>query len=247
MTSKYTFDQHSYIPARGIKDIPGFEEKVNSLINEHNKGASRSLTKNERTFLSLMSLYEYEPLNKLFERMGNISPATQQKIIKKLVKLKLIEAVQIRTGKSPQRLGQLTRAGWDFLNDTSKFKPLRGGPIHTQVCRSKQALDIKRGCDESICECPYPNSTGFCDVGTWIDGKLHCTEAVIGCDSNVCHHVRSCFIDSNQVESLTIVTLLKSEHKRLLAKIMAEPDLAFFSSRIHFTTLDEILKELYEK
>ncbi|MFC1604019.1 hypothetical protein ACFL5F_03235 [Planctomycetota bacterium] len=246
MSRKYTFDQHSYTPARGIKDIPGFEEKVNSLINEYNKGASRSLTKNERTFLSLMSLHEYEPLSKLFERMGNLSPATQQKIIKKLVKLKLIEVVQIRTGKSSQRLGQLTDTGWDFLNDKSKFKPLRGGSAHTHACRLKQALDIKRGCDESICECPYPNSTGFSDVGTWINGKLHCTEVVIDCDSNICHHVRSCFISSSQVESLTIVTLLKSEHKKLLAK-MSEPDLVFFSSRIFFSTLDEILKELYEK
>jgi len=251
------FDQHSYTPARSLKDIPGLKDKIDNLINEYNASIFRhqqtnkktvSLTKNQRTFLTHMSLNEYEPINKLFERMGGLSPATQQKIIKKLENLKLIETKHIRTSKSPLRLGQLTKAGWDYLNDKSKFKPLRGDMVHTHACRLKQALDIKRGCEESICEFPYPNSTGFSDIGTTINGKLHCTEVVIGCDSNICQHVRSCFIDANnQVETLTIVTLLKSQHEQIRQKILSDPQLSLYMNSIAFVTLDDILKELYEK
>jgi len=118
--------------------------------------------------------------------------------------------------------------------------------VHTHACRLKQALDIKRGCDESICEFPYPNSTGFSDIGTRTKGKLHCTEVVIGCDTNICQHVRSCFIDSNnQVETLTIVTLLKSEHEKIRQKIMSDSQLSLYIDHISFITLDDILRELY--
>jgi hypothetical protein len=195
-----------------------------------------------------MSLNEYEPLSRLFGRMSNPSPATEQKIVKKLVKLKLIETTQIRTSKSFLRLGQLTEAGWDHLNAKSKFKPLRGGLVHTHVCRWKQALDIKLGCDESICEFQYPNSTGFCDVGTRVNVKLHCTEVVIDCDSNICDHVRSCFIDATgQIETLTIVTLLKSEHKKIKEMILSDPDIACFIDHTNLITVEDILKALYEK
>jgi DNA-binding PadR family transcriptional regulator len=248
------YDSIPFKPARGLKDLPEIraalkrrsdERQATALRQSKTGKKSQGLTKNERTFLNHMSLSELEPINMLFERMGNPSPATQQKIIRKHVKEGLIETKQVRSSKSPLRLGQLTKAGWDYLNDKPKFKPLRGGIVHTRVCRWKQARDIKRGCDESICECPYPNSKGFSDVGTWINGKLHCTEVVIDCTSNICGHVTSCFIDSNEVETLTIVTLLKSEHEAILNKIMSDPKLLFYVSRISFLTVDQILKELY--
>ena len=254
MSRPEKFDQHPFTSARGIKDIPGLQEKVDRLISEYRKTVLRqqkakkatpSLTKNERTFLTHKSLNEYEPLNKLFVRMNISSPATQKKIIQKLVKMNFLETAQIRTSKSTRGLGQLTKAGWDYLKDKSKSKPLRGGLVHTHVCRWKQALDIKQGCDESICELQYPNSTGFCDVGTRVNGKLHCTEVVIDCDSNICDHVRSCFIDSDAVETLTIVTLLKSEHKKIQEMILSNHELAFFINRINLLTVDEILKALY--
>jgi len=110
----------------------------------------------------------------------------------------------------------------------------------------KRDLDLKKGADESIIEFPYPNSSGFGDVGSKFNGKWHCTEVVVNCTSNICDHVKSCFIDSaGQVESLTIVTLLKSQHKKILEKIMSVPELAFFINRINFMTLEQIIKELY--
>lgn len=247
------YDTLPFTPARDIND-PSFKEKIDRLIREHKatiirqhkaKKSSPNMTKNERNFLTYMSLHEFEPINRLFARMNNPSPATQQKIIKKLSKLKLIETAQIRTSKSPLRLGLITEVGWDFLNDKSKFKSLRGDIVHTHVCRWKQALDIKQGCEESICEFQYPNSTGFGDVGSRFNGRWHCTEVINNCNSNICHHLKSCFIDSNEVETLTIVTLLKSEHKKLLEKIMSDPELVFVVNRIKWTTVDDILRELY--
>ena len=125
---------------------------------------------------------------------------------------------------------------------------MRGDKIHNNIGFLKRDLDIKNGAEKSICEFQYPNSSGFSDIGSKFNGKWYCTEVVVNCDSNICDHAKSCFIDAaGQVETLTIVTLLKSEHKKILEKIMSVPELVFFVNRIKFMTLEQIIKELYEK
>jgi hypothetical protein len=244
-----------FTTARGLEDCPEIQAALEQrkaecrntyLRQSRNKQASLILSATERTFLGHMCLNEYEPINRLFMRMGNPSPATQQKIIDRLVELDLIEALQIRISKSPIRLGYPTTAGWNYVNAQPRFKPLRGGLVHTHICRWKQALDMRGGCDECICEFPIPNTTGFSDVATKINGVWRCTEVVVDCTSNICHHVRDCLISSSDIESLTIVTLLKSEHEDIRTKIISNTDLVDLVSRIGFATVGQILKDLYE-
>ncbi len=124
---------------------------------------------------------------------------------------------------------------------------MRGETTHNNVCCLKRDLDLKKGAEKSKCELQYPNSSGFMDVGSYFNGKLHSTEVVIDCDSNICLHVRSCFIEAQgQVEELTVVTLLKSEHRKILETIMSDPELVFYINKIKFMTLEDILKALYE-
>jgi len=250
------FDQLLFSPARSMKDIPGFKDKLDELIDklrvvvlrqDRAKSATSPLSKNERTFLDLMSLYEYEPLYRIFARMGNLSPATQRSIIKKLIARKLINSEDIRTSKSNLRLGSLTDTGWDFLNKESKYKPLRGKMIHTHICRWKQALDLKNGAEESICEFSIPGTNGSADVGSKFKGVWHCTEVIVDCESNICDHVRDCFINSSDIESLTIVTLLKSEHKHIRDRIMSNSQLIFHINRIRWMVVDKIIRGLWPK
>jgi hypothetical protein len=125
---------------------------------------------------------------------------------------------------------------------------MRGDPTHNNICYLKHDLDIKKGAEEAIVEFRYPNSLGFADLGSKFNGKWHATEVVVSCDSNINDHIRDCFVDAKgQIESLTIVTLLKSEHQKILEKIMSVSELAFYVNRIQFTTLENILNELYEK
>lgn len=119
---------------------------------------------------------------------------------------------------------------------------------HNNICYLKRDLELKNGAEKSICEFQYPNSTGFGDIGSKFKGKWYCTEVVVNCTSNIVVHAKSCFIESQgHVETLTFVTLLKSEHRKILERIMSVPELVFFVNRIKFMTLEDILKELYEK
>jgi len=216
--------------------------------NETPKAPKASLSRNERAFLDHLSLKEYEPVKIIFSRIGKISSGAQQQVVKHLKKLQFIETVLERTEKSYVRFAKLTDAGLDRINKAKQKSSIRGDITHTCACFLKRDLDLKHGAEESICEFQYPNSSGFGDVGSKFNGRWHCSEIVVNCTSNVFVHVKSCFIESQgQVETLTIVTLLKSEHKKILEKIMSVPELVFFVNRIKFMTLDEILKELYER
>jgi hypothetical protein len=178
--------------------------------------------------------------------MGSPPPETQKRILKRLTDKGLIETDLVQT-RPRVRIARPTEACWKYLDAESRYKPLRGGMVHTFLCRWAQAMYLKRGCEECACECPYPNSSGIGDVRAKIKGRLHYAEIIVDCYSNVAKHVRSCFLDSDQVEGLTIVTLSKSQHAKVQVIICAETDLIFHINRISFTTAGEILKELYHE
>lgn len=251
------YDSIPFTKATGLDDHPEVQQALEERIREktktklrqsHMRRPSTELGRNERGLLGHMCLHEYDPLHLLFQRMAEAppSPAIQQKIIEALVRAGLIEAAQIRVGKSPLRLGYPTKAGWEYANAKPRFTPLRGGLVHTHICRWKQALDLKRGCDESICEFPYPGGHGYSDVGTKIGDAIHCTEVIVGCSQNIAQHARDCFINTGlKVLSLTIITLLKSESNKIRQDLLSDTELAVFADRIEFVTVADILQELY--
>ncbi|MHC4166158.1 MAG: ATP-binding protein [Planctomycetota bacterium] len=249
------YDSVPFTKARGLDDLPEVQEALERRISERSKlkfrqspkkRVSSGLYKTDRTFLSHLSLHEFEPVHRLFKRMDNPSPETQKRILKRLTDKGLIETDLVRT-RPRVRIAQPTEACWKYLNAKSRYKPLRGGRIHTFLCRWTQWLYLKRGCQECACEQPYPNSNGISDVRAKKNGKLYYAEIIVDCCSNVAKHVRSCFVDSDQVEGLTILTLLKSEHAKINTIICSEPDLVFYINRISFMTAGEILKELYHE
>lgn len=249
------FDQHSYAPARGIDEIPGFRERLDAFIADHKTTITRQaaqhtekplLSKNERALLDHMSLNECVPLDIVFSRMGNIAAGTQNKLINKLVRKGLIKAKTVRTGRSWTRFGLITPRGWQYLGKTSQYAPLRGGVVHTNVCVEKQRFDLKTGFEKSFCEHRLEGSTGFHDVVSFKNSRPYVTEVVIDCDTNITLHARDCLLNSTtSAETLTIVTLLKSEHQKIRGMILADPELVFCIERITFLTVEDILKELY--
>jgi len=251
------YDSIPFTKPRRLKDLPNVQKALQNRINERQntilrqsktKKVSQEPSKNERAFLDHLSLKEYEPANIIFSHIGKVSSGAQQQTIKRLKKLQLIETVRERTEKIFVRFASLTDNGRKYINKPEEKKSVRGSSSHRKITYLKRDLDIKNGSEKCIFEFPYPNSSGFSDLGSMFNGKWHCTEVVVNCTSNICDHVRSCFIDAaGQVESMTVVTLLKSEHKKILEKIMSVPELVFFINRIDFMTLEQILKELYGK
>ena len=257
MTRPEKFDTHPYVKARGIKDIPGLQERVDAIRNQYELAKMRiakqhkitnehfKLSKIGGNVLSLASVYEFDPAKALFDRMDKVSPQTQINAIKELEKNILIESNTCRTSHSPIRLIQITQKGWEFLKGKSKFKPLRGGIIHTHICRWIQRVGLKRGYEESLCEWQNPENEGFTDVAFKINGEWHCVEVVVECENNIGKHVRSCFLESKVVKTLTIVTLQKQRWMRIRKLIMADPVLVPFMDQIKFEVVSTYYNELW--
>jgi len=249
------YDSIPFTKATGLDDHPDVQQALEERIREKSKTRLRrshagrrsaELGRNEGALLALMCLYQHEPLHLLFRRMGNIPPAVQKKTISRLTKAGLIETAQIRAGKFPLRLGRPTKDGWEYGKAKPRFKPLHGDLVHTHICRWKQALDLKQGCDECHCEYPYPGDHGYCDVYTKIGTHLCFTEVVVGCSRNILQHARDCFLSAGPGDrTLVIVTLLKSGVSKIQQDLLSDAEIAVFMNRIKFITVAEILQELY--
>ncbi|HSW01042.1 MAG TPA: DUF87 domain-containing protein [Sedimentisphaerales bacterium] len=135
------FDQHSYTPARTLKDIPGLREKIDALIREHRgtalrlpsqKASPRQLSKMARLFLDYSSLPEYifAPAHVIFRVIGNVSPATQLAVIQELEQTGFMVFAQVRFGKSNLTLKDITEKGWAFLQKPAPSKGGKGAIDH---------------------------------------------------------------------------------------------------------------------
>lgn len=248
------YDAIPWTKARGLDELPEVQQALEERIRQFSKARMRRtnaaavvLTKIERALLDYMSLREYEPLSVVFSCMGDVPAGTQTKVVAKLVRKKLIEADTVRLSKSAVRFGAITAQGWQYLGKMSRLPPLRGGIVHTSLCYGKRRLDRKNGCEESFCEHRLAGCTGFGDVVSFRNGACHVTEVVVDCVTNIVEHARDCFLRSTTpVATLTIVTLLKSEHERIREILRSASDLAAHLDRIAFTTAEEILKGLYK-
>lgn len=70
-------------------------------------------------------------------------------------------------------------------------------------------------------------------------------EVVTTCDRNIVDHLKACFLDSDQVDEVRIVTFQKNEHKKLQTKIETEDLLKPFREKIIYESLETYVKELW--
>jgi hypothetical protein len=246
------FDSVPFIAARRLDEIPELKQALENLIKENQKTTIRqnqaklrsSLNTTERTFLDTLSLHEPEPLHKIFARTDKLSPATEQAILKKLQTLQYIDLEQIRTSKSSIRFAMITDRGLEYLNKQSQYPKTRGGPAHRCLCLYKQQLDLKHGALSAECDVRIPGANGGCtDVLTLKKDGYHATEVIIHCETNIIKHVRDCLLGNQQIKSLTFIVCLKSDENKIREQILSDPDLVFVQNKIHFMTVEQLLKE----
>ena len=242
------FDVHPVTLAKDIKEYP----ELMAVVNQYKKTGYRKenekdniiLRADSREFLDYASLYEYEPVKYLFERMKVSSPCRQNAITKELQTKELIEAVLFRSKSSPVRLVEITSSGWEFLGKKSRYKKLRGKAVHTHGCRWIQFWFQRQGFKA---QCEVQIGKGFGDVVVEKEGKLIVYEVVVECSSNILKHIRDCFIESKKVFSLFIVTRTKTEWPGIEKIISKDTELSIFTTQIKFEVIDTFMKGLYNE
>ncbi|MFC1635084.1 hypothetical protein ACFL5Z_09600 [Planctomycetota bacterium] len=119
------YDSIPFTKSRRLKDLPRVQEALQIRISERRNATLRqskakkpmSLSKTERAFLDHLSLKEYEPVNIIFSRIGDISAGVQRQAIKKLEKLTFVKTTpRIRTGRIFVRFVSFTDEGRKYMN-----------------------------------------------------------------------------------------------------------------------------------
>jgi hypothetical protein len=250
------YDIHPWRPADSLQELAELQEALKQRIAEHKRTKLRQakqrkqaqpLGKLPRTFLDYASLpkHQYEPVHILFGHMGQIPAATQLSIIAELEKNNFAEFKRFRAGKSFIRLVRITDGGWSFLQKPPASKPGKGGIVHSHISHWVHATGPKRGYEECVLEWPVPETNHSCDVGFKINDVWHGVEVIVDCTSNISDHVKACFIKSNIVQTLTIVTTQKSLWSKVENIIVSEASLMFFVNRIKFEVAEKYMRDLW--
>jgi len=255
-TKPDSYDTHPYVPAKSLEELPEVQQLLQKTIAGHRRTSLRQarqskgtqpLGKLSRTFLDYASLpkHQYEPVRILFGHLGKIPPATQLAVIDELRRNKLAEFERFRAGKSFIRLVNVTDSGWAFLQKKPSSKSGKGGTVHSHISHWCYLVYLKRRYEKSVLEWLVPNTNHACDVGYKMNAKWHGIEVVVDCFENLSDHIKACFIASDAVETLTMVTTQKSIWPRIQNIIISDPQLVFMLNRIKFEVAETYMRELW--
>ena len=246
------YDTHFYVPSKRLADLPEVQRALSEKIGEHKRLMARQSmpTKNSsrlgkvaRSLLDYASLHPYEPLHRLIERMDNPSPATQQAVIKELKLKELAIFETVRLSHSSVRLMEITEKGWHFLGKQPP-KQGRGGIMHCHFVHWIIAARKKRGC-KATSEWLVPGTQHAVDVAVEKNGEVAGYEVVTYTKSNIISHIKACFVDSNSIQALIIITAQKTICEQMRELVQADLMASSFSNRIEYQTIDTFLKEAY--
>jgi hypothetical protein len=242
------YDTHPYTPAKSLEELPEVksallntiaESKRTKLKQAKQKSPATGLTKISRAFLNCASLprYGHAPVHVIFKSLGHVTPGTQQKVIKELENTGRAKFARFRGTRSDIRLV-------DVIGEHNSQHG-KGDTVHTHISHWCRDVGIQRDYERSVLEWLVPGTNHACDVGFKIHDKWHGVEVVVGCFPNIVGHVKACFIESNVVEALTMVTTTKSQWEKIRTLVMSDPEAVFFINRIKFEVAETYMRELW--
>jgi len=251
-TKDIQYDTHLYVPAMSFKNIPDLLtslKKLNKIHNqsnlEKNRSGKKELSKIARDLLDYASLQPYTPVARLYDLIGIPTPGVQASVRKELKNNGLAEFEEIRIGKRNVLLIELTKKGWKSIDKEPPKRKGRGGIAHTHICQWLRMLGEKQGY-LSKTEWPVPPHNSHSVDCSWIKGnKIEVFEVVVSCVKNLKNHLKACFIESDKINTVSIITPVKSTINTLSKDIEADPILIPFLSRINFMPAESLLKDLF--
>ncbi len=248
-----SFDTHSFVPGKRLREMPELEAALDRLIEEHYRTTGRQgkaaaaqvkeeLPKNARKLLLAISAHPWLPLFMLWPKTGlKIRFAAQQAAREALEEHKLIETLDVRIGRSNIILGWLTEKGAQATGGTVP-RAERGGPKHVYFCHWLLGWAKRQGY-EAFLEWLVPGTTHPVDCAYRANNAIHAFEVISECSDNLQSHLRACFIRSNAVSTVTVVASQKGELKSLQERVLSDAQLFPFMSRIKFDVIEHYMPQ----
>ncbi|MBL1216576.1 MAG: ATP-binding protein [Planctomycetes bacterium] len=243
------YDTHPIIPAKRLRAMPDVQQALNDFkgqrLRETPKSQNSAPSDLAEKLLDEMTRSPWTPVARLWDSIGyKPSFERQNKIRKELELHRVAEFEEIRMGRANQLLPLATDTGYARRNRRAPKKTGRGGIAHQHICHWIAMVGDLHDIQSHL-EWIVTGTTHPVDVAQQRDGKWHVYEVVVTAHDNLASHIRACFVDSNVIETLTIVTLQKKISNKVRKAITSDPATAPFLDRITFDVAETYMKELW--
>ncbi len=239
-----------YIQTKSIHDI----EPVINLVNQYIMHMKRvkgnqdrqqkGLSENSKKLLALAYDNPYTPVARLFDKMKKVSFSVQKAVREEIEKHELAKFEEVRIGRKNVLLIEITDTGYEYLDREPPKQKGRGELVHRHFSHWIRILHNQKG-QKAWIEWQVPNTKHPVDAAALNEnGKYDLYEVSITATENLIPHIKKCFTNPDIVNSLTIVTALKSKTKKLEKEILSELALTPYIEKVKFEVIDTYLKEI---
>ncbi|HNQ22530.1 MAG TPA: hypothetical protein PKK06_05490 [Phycisphaerae bacterium] len=184
-----------------------------------------------------------KPMARIWAALGIDAPS-KQKAIRKVLAPKFAQIRDERFGSAKVAILLPNAAGYALVGRGSLTGLGRGEVVHLHGAWWARDWAVKQGYEAHLewrvgVGVNHPADVGYCADGVW-----HVIEVVDTSFLNLADAVRASLVLSTIVQTVTIVTKLKSEHARV-RRLLAVEDLAGVMDRVQLSTFDFYLREVY--
>lgn len=247
------FDTHPYVPSKRLSELPHVVEALKRLIAEEGRLKARQaqyrsdgLMPKARKLLDTAGAHPFTPVARLWDRIGKAPFSTQKAVRAVLEKEHLATFEEIRIGRTNVLLMDILLEGWRLLRRKPPARKGRGGIAHRHFAHWIAMVGEHRG-HEATCEWNVPGTNHPVDTAWHVEDAWHAFEVVVTCEDNLAAHLTACLINSEAVETVTIVSPQKSLRDKLQRSVASEMLLAPILERVKFEVIETYLKELWPR
>jgi hypothetical protein len=246
------FDTHPFVPSKPLSEYPELKGALAKLIAEYRATKARqsrtpksSITKKAQELLELACLLPYLPVIQLWKKIGTPPFGTQKKVRTQLKQKRLAKFDDRRIGRRTMLLMDPTEKGWKLLSKEAPPHQGRGGIAHRHLAHWLVWRGEKEGFRAAL-EWVVPSTNHPVDAA-WLDGDhVRAFEVVVDETDNLISHLEACLIQSQAVETVTIVACQKSQLRDIERQVRSAASLQAVLDRISYEDAETFLvKELW--
>jgi len=244
------YDTHPYVPSKSLEEMPELQTLLQERVAEQKReqlkqirASKKGLSEAARRLLAAFFSLLFWPVARLWEKAGQVSPSTQKAVRKELEDEGFAEFEEIRITRANVLLMLATQAAAELLACQLPAYRGRGGVAHLHL-QNWLAMVGKAQGYESSCEWIVPKTNHPVDAVWNVDGCNHAFEVALDYE-NILSHINACFVESDAVETLTIVTTQMRFREEVRARVESQLAMSPILNRIKFELISTYMKELW--
>ena len=250
----FEYEPHPYTRAISLAKSPQVLAHLDAALKEHKRTMERQSTGRESRIgqlamrlLRLAASNLCVPVARLFDRLDRPKPKTQIAVRQYLEDKDYAKFDEPRIGRSSRLLKESTPEGYRAMKlPVPNENKGRGGIAHRHFANWIKLYLEKKG-HQAHLEWKVPDTNHPVDVAVLLNSEWNVFEICVT-SLDIEPHVKACFVNSNVVRSMTIITGTGIKLKELKKAIRSDPTMMQYGAKIRFEVIESYVpKELKDE